>query len=105
MKNIEKMKKDFPNAVELIKSDLKSHEKQKEFLNACLQEYVEDNNFENFYSALKFIIETRGSISEFAKETNISRRGLYTMFNGEATPRLDTIIKVLNELGFSLKVA
>ena len=99
------MKKKFPNAIEFIKQDLKNPEEQKEFLNACLQEYVEDGNFENFYSALKFIIETRSSISEFAKETKISRRALYTMFNGEAVPRLDNMIKVLSELGFSLKVA
>ncbi|MDR1327617.1 MAG: hypothetical protein LBJ74_04345 [Heliobacteriaceae bacterium] len=103
--NNDKLKKDFPNAIELIKQDLSSPEEQKEFLNACLQEYVEDGNFENFYSALKFIIETRGSISSFAKDTDISRRALYTMFNGEAVPRLDNIIKVLTQLGFSLKVA
>lgn len=45
------------------------------------------------------------SISELSQKTGITRKALYEMFKGERTPRLDTIGKLLKELGYTLQVA
>ena len=46
-----------------------------------------------------------GIVSEFDKKVNLNRRNLYEIFKGEQKPQLDTVIKILKELGYSLKVA
>ena len=80
-------------------------EVQKEYLNLSLAEYVSDGDFNKFYKSLEKIIKSRESVTSFAKKVNIDRTNLYTLFNGEKVPRLDTIAKILKELGFSIQVA
>ncbi len=84
---------------------LKDHEYQKEFLNVTLEEYANDNDFKSFFRALELVIKARGTVSEFAKNSDLNRRNLYSMFKGEQKPQLETIMKVLKELGYTLKIA
>ena len=99
------MKNKFINFEENILERLKDVEYQKEFLNASLEDYMTDGDFKGFFKSLELVIKSRGSVSEFSKKTKLNRRNLYSMFEGEQKPQLDTIIKVLNELGYSLKIA
>lgn len=99
------MENNFINFEDDLIERLKDEEYQKEFLNASLEDYSEDGDFKGFFKSLEMVIKARGTVSEFAKKTNLNRRNLYSMFNGEQKPQLDTIIKVLNELGYSLKIA
>ncbi len=78
---------------------------QKEYLNLSLAEYLEDGDFNTFYRSLEKVIKARGSISEFAKKVDMERANLYTLFKGQKVPRLDTIAKILKELGYTLNVA
>ena len=73
---------------------LKDHEYQKEFLNVTLEEYANDNDFKSFFRALELVIKARGTVSEFAKNSDLNRRNLYSMFKGEQKPQLETIMKV-----------
>lgn len=100
-----KMTNKFIDFNEDILNRLKDAEYQKEFLNASLEDYMTDGDFKSFYKSLELVIKARGSVSEFAKNAKLNRRNLYSLFNGEKTPRLDTIVKLLNELGYSLKIA
>lgn len=84
---------------------LKDPNYQKEFLNITLEEYANDNDFKSFFRALELVIKARGTVSEFAKNANLNRRNLYSMFKGEQKPQLETIIKLLKELGYTLKIA
>ena len=84
---------------------LKDHEYQKEFLNVTLEEYANDTDFKSFFRALELVIKARGTVSEFAKNSDLNRRNLYSMFKGEQKPQLETIMKVLKELGYTLKIA
>ena len=103
--NIGKLRKNTIPYNELENKYMEDYEYQKEYLNLSLEEYITDGDFNTFYKSLEKVIKTRESISSFAQKVNIDRSNLYTLFNGEKVPRLDTIAKILKELGYNLKVA
>ncbi len=90
---------------ELSEKYMQDKEFQKEYLNISLEEYLTDGDFNKFYKSLETVIKSRESISSFAKKVNIERANLYTLFNGQKVPRLDTIAKILKELGYTIHVA
>lgn len=99
-----KNKKDF-NISEIIINDLKTDEDIKEWLSLNLEEYLEDGNINAFVRSLEYVVRAKDNISNLSRKTGISRSNLYAIFNGEVTPQFDTILKVLKELGYTLKVA
>lgn len=99
-----KNKKDF-NISEIIINDLKTDEDMKEWLSLNLEAYLEDGNINAFVRSLEYVVRAKDNISNLSKKTGISRSNLYAIFNGEVTPQFDTILKVLKELGYTLKVA
>ncbi len=101
----EKIKANTISHDKLMEKYMKDSEFQKEYLNLSLAEYLTDGDFNKFYKSLEQVIKSRGSITTFAKKVNIDRANLYTLFNGEKVPRLDTIAKILKELGYTIKVA
>ena len=103
--DIDKLRKNSIPYNELEEKYMENTEFQKEYLNLSLEEYLTDGDFNKFYKSLEKVIKSRESISSFAKKVNIDRSNLYTLFNGEKVPRLDTIAKILKELGYSIKVA
>ena len=103
--DIDKLRKNSIPYNELEEKYMANTEFQKEYLNLSLEEYLTDGDFNKFYKSLEKVIKSRESISSFAKKVNIDRSNLYTLFNGEKVPRLDTIAKILKELGYSIKVA
>jgi len=103
--DIEKLKQITAPFEETVTKFLSDPENQKEYLNVAMEEFLEDGDFNEFFRCLEQVIKARENISSFSKKVNIERANLYTMFKGEKVPRLDTIAKILKELGYSLKVA
>ena len=103
--NIDKLKENTIPYDEISEKHMLDMEFQKEYLNLSLEEYLSDGDFNKFFKSLEKVIKSRESISSFAKKVNIERANLYTLFNGEKIPRLDTIAKILKELGYSIRVA
>lgn len=103
--DIDKLRKNTISYNKLEEKYMKDYEYQKEYLNLSLDEYITDGDFNKFYKSLEKVIKSRESISSFAQKVNIDRSNLYTLFNGEKVPRLDTIAKILKELGYTIKVA
>ena len=103
--DINKLKENTISYEELSEKHLLDIELQKEYLNLSLAEYINDGDFSKFYKSLEKVIKSRECVSSFAKKVNIDRTNLYTLFNGEKVPRLDTIAKILKELVFSIQVA
>lgn len=103
--NIDKLKENTISYEELSEKHMLDIEFQKEYLNLSLAEYISDGDFNKFFKSLEKVIKSRESISSFAKKVNIDRANLYTLFNGEKVPRLDTIAKILKELGYTMQVA
>jgi probable addiction module antidote protein len=90
---------------EFMNMFLADPETQREYINASLDEYLEDGDFNMFYKSLECVIKARDSISGFAKKTNLDRSNLYAIFNSKTKPQIETIAKILKELGYTLKVA
>src|SRR4030095_1581816 len=78
---------------------LKSKEQLAAYLDACLEEAGDDAAY--IAAALGDIARTRGMV-QLAKDTGISREGLYKALSAEGTPRLATVLKVVKALGLKL---
>lgn len=89
----------------LIDNELKTEEDIKEWLSLNLAEYLEDGNLNAFVRSLEYVVKTKDNISNLSRKTGISRSNLYAIFRGEVTPQFDTVLKMLKELGYTLKVA
>lgn len=77
----------------------------KEFLNATLEQYMEDGDFNGFYRSLEYVIKAQDNITGFAKKTKISRATLYDIFKGKKEPKIQTLAKILAALGYKIQVA
>ena len=100
MKNINNF-----NISEIIEQELKTEDDIKEWLSMNLEAYLDDGNLNAFVRSLEYVVRAKDTISNLSKKTGISRSNLYAIFKGEVTPQFDTILKVLKELGYTLKVA
>lgn len=96
--------KDF-NLSKIIESELKTEEDIKEWLSLNLDEYLQDGDLNAFVRALEYVVRVKDNISNISRKTGISRSNLYAIFNGDVTPQFDTVLKLLKELGYTLKVA
>ena len=100
-----KQYKNIKTLENLILSDLKTENDIKDWLTVALEEYTEENDFNSFYKALEYALKAKDSISGISKKTGISRSNLYAIFKGEVQPQMSTVMKILKELGYKLKVA
>lgn len=100
MKNV----KEF-DLSEMIENELKTEDDIKEWLSLNLEEYLQDGNLNAFVRSLEYVVRAKSNISNLSQKTGISRSNLYAIFKGEVTPQFDTVLKVLKELGYTLKVA
>ncbi len=69
------------------------------YLDACLEEAGDDPSF--ITHALGVIARARG-ISKLARETGISREGLYQALSADGNPEFATVLKVIRALGLRL---
>lgn len=93
------------NISELIEQELTTEDDIKEWLSLNLEAYLEDGNLNAFVRSLEYVVRAKDNISNLSKKTGISRSNLYAIFKGDVTPQFDTVLKVLKELGYTLKVA
>ena len=78
---------------------LRSDEDRVAYLNAALDEAGDDPTF--IAQVLGDIARSHG-IESVARETGLSRQGLYKALSAEGNPELSTILKVLRALGMKL---
>lgn len=90
---------------EYILGDLKTDEDIKEWINIGFEEFLIDNDLNSFVKALEYAVRAKDSILGMSKKTGISRSNLYAIFNGEQQPQLSTALKIIKELGYSVKIA
>ena len=88
-----------------ILSDLKTDDDIKEWLNIGFEEFLKDNDLTAFIKALEYAVKAIDTIMGMSKKTGISRSNLYAIFKGEQKPQLSTALKIIKELGYTLKVA
>lgn len=78
---------------------LKSDEDMALYLDACIEEDPGDGSL--IRSALGDIARAKG-MSQLARDTGISREGLYRALSAEGNPEFTTIMKVIRALGVRL---
>ncbi len=80
---------------------LKTEEDIQLYLEACLEEADNDPAF--ILHALGVVARAR-NMSQLARDTGLSREGLYKALSGEGNPAFSTVVKVAKALGFKLTV-
>ena len=78
---------------------LKTKEDILAFLDAALQE----NDQDFLLSAIGDIARSQG-MAQLARDLNLDRKGLYKAFSAGGNPSFITVIKVLDNLGFRLRM-
>jgi probable addiction module antidote protein len=66
-----------------------------------MRQVLEEGDPAELGAALGAIARTRG-MTDLARDTGLSREGLYKSLSGERAPSTDTLFKVLKALGFKL---
>lgn len=82
-----------------VADHLKSEEDMAAYLAACLEEAGDDPAY--IAAALGDIARAKG-MSQLAKDTGLTRDGLYKALRAEGNPNLGTILKVIKALGLQL---
>lgn len=90
---------------ELILKDLKTDDDIKEWINIGFEEFLQDNDLNALVKALEYAVRAKDTILGMSKKTGISRSNLYAIFNGEQQPQLSTALKIIKELGYTVKIA
>ena len=92
-----------PNAETFSRYDtadyLKTEEDMAAYLEACLEEAPDDPAF--IAAALGTIARARG-MAELARQTGLTREGLYNSLSKDGNPSLGTVMKVMKALGLRL---
>lgn len=80
---------------------LKTETDRTAYLQACLEEAPGDPAF--IAHALGVVARAR-NMSQLARDTGLTREGLYKALSDEGNPSFGTVLKVINALGYRLKV-
>ncbi len=78
---------------------LKSGQDMAAYLNACMEEAGDDAAY--IAAALGDIARARGMM-QLARDTGISREGLYKALSADGNPSLATVLRVVKALGLRL---
>ena len=82
-----------------IRDFLHSDEDIAEYIN----EAYHDENPRMFLIALGNVVRSKG-VSKVAQETGLGRESLYKVFSGSASPKWDTLKKLLDNLGIEINM-
>ena len=81
---------------------LQSDEECAAYLQACLEQ--EPVNAALFSKALGDIARARGMM-QLAKDTGLTREGLYKSLSEQGNPSLSTVMKVMHALGLQMNIS
>jgi probable addiction module antidote protein len=73
------------------------------YLSVFLEGYQEDGDLRLFLSGLKDLTDAMGGVQALAVKTGLNREHLYRVFSDTGNPTIETLYKILNALGFTLK--
>lgn len=101
-REMEKLALTMPNWNDYVVEEYrKDPEWMKYRVNSELEEYAKTGDIQYLLSTLKNVAIARGWV-ELARATGLSRPTLYETLNGKRQPRIDTLTKILNALGFKM---
>lgn len=85
---------------------LQDPETQRVWLETNLEEFVKDGNIDAFIRSMQYVIKARGrgAITALAKDMHMDRSNLSEILNRKKTPRIDTVFKLINGLGYTYDI-
>jgi probable addiction module antidote protein len=84
-----------------IFDELKTEEDIQGFIEASIEEAKDDSDPKYLIHALKTAARARGMLNT-AKEADVDRASLYRILSGETDPRVSTLARIANTLGYRL---
>ena len=66
---------------------------------------VEENNMMDILGEIRKLIRRKTSMRRLAKDIEVDRSSLHASLKDGANPRLSTLTKVLNHLGYELRIS
>lgn len=96
-------KKQTKEEVKISRFDVLDHLKTDEDMAGYLEACLEEGGPELFFIGLGDVIKAKG-IAQIAKETGLSREGLYKTFIPGRRPQFDTIWKITKALGLTVTI-
>jgi probable addiction module antidote protein len=81
---------------------LRTEEERGAYLAACMEEAPEDAAF--IANALGVVARSR-NLSQLARDTGLTREGLYKALSDNGNPSFGTVLKVVHALGYRLTVS
>ena len=98
------MKKQYRKLDEYLKTTLADPERARGYLQLALEEFQEDGDMEAFLTALRSVAQAQGGIAQLTDQTGINRQHLYKALSNKGNPKLDTLTRILQGLGFRLRL-
>jgi probable addiction module antidote protein len=83
--------------------DMAEHINTKEDVIGILEAALEENDTEFLFRVIGDIARSKG-MAQIAKELNLARESLYRSLSQDGNPSFNTVVKVLDNLGFQLSV-
>ena len=89
--------------MKLTQFDMSKYLDSDEAIEEYLDQVLADGDNAEFIRAIGYIAKAKG-MSAISKDTGLGRESLYKAFNGDASPRFDTVMKVMRSLGIKLHI-
>lgn len=83
---------------------LRDPEDAKIYLSVALADYENDEDLDAFLLTVKDVAEAQGDISKLAERVSLTDEGLHKALSANGNQQLNTIRKILYELGFKLSI-
>ena len=83
--------------------DMAEHINTKEDVTAYLEAALEENDTALLLSVIGDIARSKG-MAQIAKDLNLARESLYRSLAQDGNPSFNTVVKVLDNLGFQLSI-
>jgi len=83
--------------------DMADHINTKEDVIGILEAALEENDTALLFAVIGDIARSKGMV-QIAKELNLARESLYRSLSEGGNPSFDTVVKVLDNLGYQLSI-
>lgn len=83
---------------------LKNKKQAQAYLDAALEDFIEDHDKASFLQALHAIALAQGGIAKLSERTSLNRQNLYRALSSKGNPKIDTIGSIIKGLGFKMTV-
>ena len=83
--------------------DMAEHINTKEDVTAYLEAALEENDTALLFAVIGDIARSKG-MAQIAKDLDLARESLYRSLAADGNPSFNTIVKVLDNLGYQLSV-